>query len=136
MSKGLGHLQRSLVTILGNCQALDTFTLAAKAYEVRANEEGCFIVIDSQLASVKRALASLKAKGKVFSFHRGPGGRRMWAGKRFGLYVTIKDMQQRSVVLAAVGDEQAFRTHAESMLPLIERASNLGVDINETWSAA
>jgi hypothetical protein len=28
MSKGLGHLQRSLVTILGNCQALDTFTMA------------------------------------------------------------------------------------------------------------
>jgi len=136
MSKGLGHLQRSLVTILGNCQAHDTFTLTAKAYDVTTNDEGCFVVTDAQLASVKRALASLKAKGKVFSFHRGHGGRRMWAGERYGIYATIKDMQQRSVMLAAMGDEQAFRVHAESMLPLIERARNLGVDINETWSAA
>jgi hypothetical protein len=74
--------------------------LVVACYEIRDlktlpdEEKAAWLLdIEAKVASVKRALASLKAKGKVFSFHRDSNGLPMWAGEQYGLYVTVRDMQ-------------------------------------------
>jgi hypothetical protein len=96
MSKGLGWVQRRLLALFEQHDGavFDTYQLAAWVYRVKSDDAGWTTVSDAQIAAVKRALASLKAKGRVFSFHRVSNGRRLWTGERFGLYVTIREMQR------------------------------------------
>jgi len=110
---------------------------------VKSDDAGWTTVSDAQIAAVKRALASLKARGRVFSFHRGSNGRRLWTGERFGLYVTIREMQRQMMVIGTTDGTAAATAHAHRMLPLIERARdlvrrarNLGIDVDKPWPRA
>jgi hypothetical protein len=51
----------------------------------------------------------------------------MWSNERVGLWVTIGDMRQTMMTFT---DMAGAKAHAEAMLPLIERAHALGVDID------
>jgi hypothetical protein len=42
-------------------------------------------------------------------------------------------MQQKSAAIAAARDAQAFMAHVQYLLPLIQRAESLGIDIHEPW---
>ena len=141
MSKGLGRVQRR---ILDSFDKWDGFcslnSLVAECYEIssdirglsEAEQDAWLLDLEAKIASIKRALASLKAEGKVFSFHRDSDGFRMWAGERFGLYITIKDMQQMSPMIARSGD-RAMEAHTKRMLPLLYRAKELGIDLYKPW---
>jgi hypothetical protein len=133
MSRGHGKLQRHLLAIINEDHCVETFTLAALAYQVEPDATGQVILNESQLASVRRSLLSLKREGLVMDFGRGPRGRRYWASERYGLWSRIRALQQKSVVIAASGNEAAFRKHADEMLPMIERAQVLGVDFYKSW---
>jgi hypothetical protein len=80
MSRGRGSLQRRLLAVLSEAlRSVDTFELAALAYELEPDANGHIEVTDSQLASVKRALASLARDGAVVPlFRKHPTGRKAW----------------------------------------------------------
>lgn len=72
MSRGLGHLQRECIRILGLCGMNSAEGIAVHSYE-RA-------VTESQIASFRRALRKLARRGQVIDMdRRWVGGVRIWA---------------------------------------------------------
>jgi len=133
MSKGLGQIQRDLLTQLeGRTTVVDTFTLAADVYRLEPNSDGMRVLNDAQLVSVRRALLKLASAGKAFKIMRGHDKRAYWANERLGLWLTVRQLQQKSMVIAAAGDNDTMMAHAEAMIPLIIRAKNLGVDVDNS----
>jgi hypothetical protein len=81
MSRGPGTIQRRLVEILERDQKLlDTFELAARAYDLSSNDQGRITLSDPQLVAVRRALRGLVRKGAIADLGRNwHNGRKRWA---------------------------------------------------------
>jgi hypothetical protein len=129
MSRGNGRIQRDLIVALEKQDRLvDTFELAADVYGVEPNSDGVLLVTDAMVTSVRRALRKLAAEGRVFRITRGSNKRGYWTNERLGLWYTIRSMQIEMLGFRETSDATA---HAARMLPLINRAHALGVDINK-----
>jgi hypothetical protein len=129
MSKGHGQLKRTLVEILnGADEMVDTFTLAALAFQCVPDSDGCLTVNDAQLSSVRRALGKLARERTIFSMGRHwPDGRQRWANERIGLPYTIKIAQHQNLADGLSHNLEAIRERLTWMLPLITRAKVLGL---------
>ena len=127
MSRGAGKLQRRLLAILEEDEDLiDTYELTARAFDYEADADGQITLNEVHLVSVRRALSGLVRTGKLLDLGRHwRGGRKHWANERVALRYLIRTMQMQNVM--ATGAE--VRKQAETMLPLIERANELGVDL-------
>ncbi|MGY3614843.1 hypothetical protein [Bradyrhizobium sp. USDA 10063] len=133
MSRGNGRIQRDLVAALESRDKLvDTFQLTAEVYRLEPNDEGVIMLNDAMLVSVRRALVKLAAERKIFKVMRGHNKRAYWANERLGLWYTVREMRRQTMALSQTGDIEAARTHADRLLPLINRAHELGIDINQS----
>ena len=127
MSRGPGKLQRRLLAILEEDEGLiDTYELTARAFDYEPDETGQIMLSDARLVSVRRALSGLVRTGKLHDLGRHwRRGRKHWGNERTALRYLIRTMQIQNVTStsAEVGER------AKTMLPLIERAHELGVDL-------
>jgi hypothetical protein len=130
MSRGLGRIQRDIVANLENkTKLVDTFDLAAEIYGLEPDSDNRIILNDAQLVSIRRALVKLSASGKIFKVMRGHNKRAYWANERLGLWHTVRWMQQMSVHIGHTRGRAELQAHIGRMLPLIERAGELSVDL-------
>ena len=132
MSRGHGRVQQRLAAALERSdEILDTFVLAAIAFDYEPDESGRITVAERHLGSVRRALTKLAAEGLIFDLGRHwPGGRRHWANERIALRFKIRAMRHLNLVDGAAGDLDAVRARAQEMLPMLQRARALGLDID------
>ena len=85
MSRGLGRLQRTVLSILEeNDMVFDTYQITARAYAIEHDANNQVLVTDAQLGAVRRALISLvnQHKKAVCFGRRFQKGRRLWASIR------------------------------------------------------
>ena len=87
---------------------------------------------DAQLVSVRRALRKLVREHAIGDLGRGyRDGRRRWVNERVWLRDTIRRMQLENALLAGRLDAESFKRRVtEEMLPLLNRARELGVQIS------
>ena len=105
---------------------VDTYDLTARAFDYEPGEDGTVVLSDTHLVNVRRALAGLARTGKLHDLGRHwRGGRKHWGNERVALRYLIKTMQMQNVM----GTGAEVRERAKTMLPLIERANELGVDL-------
>ena len=127
MSRGAGKLQRRLLAILEEDEGLiDTYDLTARAFDYEADADGQIALSETHLVSVRRALSGLVRTGKLHDLGRHwRMGRKHWGNERVALRYLIRTMQMQNVT----GTSAEVRERAKTMLPLIERANELGVDL-------
>lgn len=80
MSRGPGRVQRAVMAALEAAgDPRDAFTLAAEVYAVEPDPDGVRRMTDAQLSATRRALARLRAEGRVEQGgRRWPDGRTRW----------------------------------------------------------
>jgi hypothetical protein len=120
-----GKLQNLVLSSLQNCDVLSTLDLAALAY----GSESQFS--ESQLVSLRRALRTLEAEGRVFRVGRRGDGVREWANERYGIFLAVRTLQRQ---LSALRDESAAPQLAAKLERYRERARTLGVDVQRSWA--
>lgn len=86
MSRGWGTVQRAVMELLEETAAeerpvdriLNTYTIAALVFDVQPDAKGVRLLTDSQLSSVRRALARLRREGLVEGRRGFRDGRQRW----------------------------------------------------------
>jgi hypothetical protein len=116
MSRGLGKLQRDLLaTLEEKNKQIDTITLAADAYRVEPDANGCRGVTDAQHAAVRRSLRNLLKRGIVMDLGRHHSdARRYWASIKAGLPARLHYLR-------------IFHPRAPEIAEIQERMKQLGI---------
>jgi hypothetical protein len=128
MSRGLGRIQRDIIALLeARDKLIDTYDVAADIYGLKPNDENWILLNDAQLVSVRRAFVKLAAVGKVIKVYRGHNKRAYWANERLGLWWKLRHMQEQNLHLGHAGKDEDLRANIDKMLPMLRRASELGV---------
>ena len=120
-----GKLQNLVLSSLENRDVLSTLDLAEVAY----GSESQFS--ESQLVSLRRALRTLEAEGRVFRVGRRGDRVREWANERYGIFLAIRRLQRQ---LSSLRDDKAARPLADKLDGYRERAQTLGVDVQKSWA--
>jgi hypothetical protein len=130
MSRGLGKLQRELLTILEESdKATDTITLAADAYRVEPDVNGFRRVTDAQHAAVRRALCSLHRRGLVVELgrHRHRDNRRYWASLKAGLPDRLRIFQSEATGFGIQSSPARAAAVAAEIATIQKRMKQLGI---------
>lgn len=91
MSKGMGRVERDVLTILNLNDPIETKEIAALVFNPDGpDENGAWSLTDSQYTSVRRALLSLRRKELAFRLYRNRTGSQVWASKEKAIPHAIK----------------------------------------------
>lgn len=137
MSRGHGRIQRDLLAVLeSQNRVFDAFLLAAEVYDIEPDDDGQALVSDAMLVSVRRALVKLAAEGKIIKLIRLKrseprfASRTYWANERFGVWLKCRWIKEGIKLLAEQGKHDETKTSMRELYRLLERARDLGVDID------
>jgi hypothetical protein len=78
MSKGLGRIERGILSFMEGKADVETFDIAWAVYDMKPDAEGRRLIPRAKLVSTRRALSLLAKRGMIERLYRGHDRRTYW----------------------------------------------------------